>query len=189
MKKIVLSIAFVMLAFTASWSQLSLGVKAGLNLSDQTFSGGGYTTSPDFRVGILLGGYARLKLNSTFDLQPELYFSMQGAKSGPITYKADYINLPVLLRWNITDNFNLHAGPQFGFLLTGKQNTSSAYSNYKTLDVGAALGLGIELPMNFNVGFRTVIGLADINNNSGTSTSVHNFVIQAFVGYTLFGGK
>ena len=189
MKKTVLSVVFVALAFTASWSQLSLGVKAGLNLSDQTFSGGGYTTSPDFRVGILMGGYARLKLNSNFDIQPELYFSMQGAKSGSITYKADYINVPILFRWNITDNFNLHAGPQFGLLLTGKQITSTAYSDYKTLDVGAVLGLGIELPMNFNVGFRTVIGLADINNSSVSSSTVHNFVIQAFVGYTLFGGK
>ena len=187
MKKFIILFVFLVTSFTAAWSQISLGVKAGVNLAGQTFSGGGYTTSPDFRPGILLGGYAHVKFNPHFGLQPEVYYSMQGAKSGPVIYKADYINVPVLLRWNISENFNLHAGPQFGLLLTGKQSTSTAYSNYKSLDVGAVFGLGIELPMNFNVGLRTVVGLIDVNNNPASVTKVHNFVIQAFVGYKLFG--
>jgi Outer membrane protein beta-barrel domain len=190
MKKISLATVFMLLAFTASWSQISLGVKAGLNESTQVFDGGGWNINPTFRPGILLGGFVQLKVISHFSLQPEIYYSMQGSNVGPMTYKADYVNVPVLIRWNITEKFNLHAGPQFGLLLTGKQNTPTTYSDFKSLDVGIVVGVGLELPMHFNVGFRTITGTTNVmqdNLKTANVSDIKSFVAQIFVGYTLFG--
>ena len=58
-------------------------------------------------------------------LQPELLLSMQGSKDKDDLYDykitTNYVNIPVLVRYNITEMFSVHAGPQFGILVSAKE--------------------------------------------------------------------
>lgn len=170
---------------------VSGGVKAGLNLANQTFSGNGYTTSPSFLPGLHAGVYLTAMLSDHFGLQPELLYSGQGAKSGSEKLKMNYINVPVLLRYNVNSIVSFHAGPQFGFLASAKDkvgsNSMDVKDRFKSTDLSVAAGVGIDLPVKLNFNFRFIKGLSDINDIDNSSIEMKNYTLQLSVGYKLFG--
>jgi hypothetical protein len=193
MKKITLTIILAMAVITGAWSQVSFGIKAGLNIANQVYTGGGFTSSPGSLLGFHGGVYLHAKMGK-FGIQPEAYYSMTGSKptfSGASNaVKTNYISLPILLRWNITDFFNIHAGPQFGLLLSAKQTfngtTTDIKNQMKSGDFGIAGGAGFDLPMGLNGGARIVAGMSDIDNSAST-TKVKNFIFQVYLGLRLIG--
>ncbi|HEY9047756.1 MAG TPA: porin family protein [Ohtaekwangia sp.] len=191
MKKTTTVLLFVFFASVGALAQgLSGGVKAGLNLANQTFSGNGYTSSPGFLPSIHGGVYVTLMFTDHFGLQPELLYSGQGAKSGDVKLKLNYVTIPILLRYNVNDILSFHAGPQFGVLLSAKSkvgsNSTDVKDQLKGSDVGAAIGIGVDLPMKLNFAFRFVKGFSDINDVTD-SYKQKNYILQFSVGYKLFG--
>jgi hypothetical protein len=193
MRKITLTIIIAMTAITGAWSQVNFGIKAGVNVASQVYSGGGVTYSPSSVLGFHGGVYAHIKFGK-FGIQPEAYYSMAGSKvsfSGASNaVKTNYISLPILLRFNITDFFNIHAGPQFGLLVSAKQTyngTSTDIKNQlKSGDFGIAAGAGFDLPMGLNGGARIVAGMSDIDKSASTQ-KVRNFIFQVYLGMRLMG--
>jgi len=193
MRKITLTVFFATMVVTGAWSQVNFGVKAGVNVASQVYTGGGVTYSPSSVVGFHGGVYLHAKFGK-FGIQPEAYYSMAGSKvtfSGASNaVKTNYISLPILLRFNITDFFNIHAGPQFGLLLSAKQTyngTSTDIKNQmKSGDFGIAGGLGFDLPMGLSGGTRIVAGMSDIDKSSSTQ-KVKNFIFQVYLGMRLMG--
>ena len=53
-------------------------------------------------------------------LQPEMLYSAEGGKSGKTTLALNYLNIPILAKFYLTDGFNLQTGLQLGFLLNAK---------------------------------------------------------------------
>ena len=190
MKKITTLVFACLLGAVAYGQEISGGVKAGLNLANQTFSGNGYTTSPSFLPGIHGGAYVTMMFSDHLGLQPEVLYSAQGAKSGDQKYKINYVNIPVLVRYNITDLFSIHAGPQFGLLTSAKfasgSNETDVKDQIKGSDIGIAAGVGFDLPMKLNFSARFIQGLTNIND-TGSSTNTKNYNLQLSVGYKLFG--
>lgn len=199
MKKILSLLAFFSLMAAGVYAQgVSGGLKLGLNLSSQTqsYSGGGWsaTTSPSFRPTIHAGGYLTLMLSEKFGVQPEVLYSGQGYKQGDATVKMDYIAVPVLLRLNFSPLFSIHAGPQIGMLMSAKVKDEDESADIKDMvkktDVGIAAGLGIDLPMGLNFGFRFVKGLTNVADDTFFANQTHkNYALQFSVGYKLFGKK
>lgn len=193
MKKVLSLLAFFSLVAIGSYAQgVSGGLKLGLNLANQTFSGNGYVTSPSFRPSIHAGGYLTAMISSKLGVQPEILYSSQGTKSGSdYTVKLNYITIPVLVRFNITERFNVHAGPQIGILASAKQKIASESSDIKDSvkgsDIGIAGGLGVDLPMGLNFGFRFVKGITNVNDENSDAIKVKNYNLQFSVGYKLFG--
>jgi hypothetical protein len=193
MKKILSLFAFVsLLAVGANAQGISGGVKLGLNLANQTMSGGGYTVSPSFRPSLHAGGYLTLMLSEKFGVQPEVLYSGQGYKQNGGTLSVNYITVPVLLRLNFTDLFSIHAGPQIGVLASAKAKYDGESEDMKEFlkgtDIGVAAGLGIDLPMGLNFGFRFVKGFTNINDVSD-DVKYKNYNLQFSAGYKLFGKK
>lgn len=190
MKKISTLVFACFIGAVAYGQGISGGVKAGLNLANQTFSGNGYTTSPSFLPGLHAGAYATIMFSEHFGLQPEVLYSGQGAKSGDQKYKVNYVNIPVLVRYSINDMWSLHAGPQFGVLTSAKftagSNEQDMKDQVKGSDLGIAAGVGVDLPMKLNFSFRFVQGLSNINDTESTVTQ-KNYNLQFSVGYKLFG--
>ncbi len=194
MKKMIFVVAFVMITLTTAWSQVAFGIKAGLNVANQTFTGSGVSVSPSSVVGFNGGIYLHARFGK-FGIQPEAYYSMQGSKftvSGFVSEaKTNYINFPILFRYNITDFINLHAGPQFGIVASAKQTvngtTSDIKDQLKSGDFSAVIGAGFDLPMGFNGGVRYVIGLSNIEKDTSTGDKTKNNVFQIYLGYRLFG--
>lgn len=191
MKKVLSLLTFFSLIAIGSYAQgVSGGLKLGLNLANQTISASGFTTSPSFRPSLHAGGYLTLMISSKLGVQPEVLYSGQGAKQGEYTLKLNYIAVPVLVRFNITDRFNIHAGPQIGILAGAKAKMGSESEDvkdqFKSTDIGLAAGLGVDLPMGLNFGFRFVKGMSNISADSDDA-KYKNYNLQFSVGYKLFG--
>jgi hypothetical protein len=194
MKKFTTVLCIMFFASVGAFAQgVSGGIKAGLNLANQTYSSSGYTTSPSFLPALHGGVYLTAMFTNHFGLQPELLYSGQGAKSGDEKFKLAYINIPVLLRYNVNSLLSFHAGPQVGFLMSAKDKVSSNSTDikdqFKSSDVSVAAGIGIDLPIKLNFSFRFVKGLSDVASTDGILNGVtaKNYALQFSVGYKLFG--
>jgi hypothetical protein len=191
MKKVLSTFIFLCALSAGVFAQsISGGVKAGLNLANQTYSGGGYTSSPSFRPSLHAGGYLTLMFTKHLGLQPEVLYSGEGAKSGNQSYKMSYINIPILVRFNVNDLLSFHAGPQVGLLTSAKYDygsgTQDVKDNFKSSNISLAAGATVDLPFGLNFTLRFIQGISDINNTS-SSTKVHNYGLQVSAGYKLFG--
>ncbi len=105
---------------------VKFGAKAGVNFASL---GGDDTDDLDMKTGFHLGLVAEIPFGESFAFQPEVLYSSQGAKTeGSETFEGmtasyegklnmDYINIPLLAKYYVSPNFNIHAGPQLGFLV------------------------------------------------------------------------
>lgn len=205
MKKLVLSLLFVaMTTLAANAQEIKYGAKAGLNIANQT----GDVEDAKFLIGLHLGGFAEIKLAEQFAFQPELLYSIQGAKyefseegfSEEGKVKLSYLNIPLMLKYYATESLFVEAGPQIGLLLSAKEDYSyndtewgesgseegiDVKDAYKSIDFGLNLGLGYNITENIFAGARYNIGLSnilDFGDNEG-DYKVKNSVIQVSVGY------
>jgi len=121
--------------------------KAGVNISTLTNSAGS-----DARVGLNIGLGVEKEVANSFALESGLFYSMQGVKFGDVTVKLDYINIPVLAKYYVTENFSVFAGPQLGVNVNsstkasfgGISGTVDIDDVVKTFDVALNLGLGYQ---------------------------------------------
>ncbi|MFM8743718.1 MAG: porin family protein [Cytophagales bacterium] len=103
----------------------------------------------------------------------------------------NYLSLPVMLRYNASENISIQAGPQLGFLLSATSSAGSQSIDVKDqlngIDFGGAFGLGFDFG-SFNAGARYYLGLSNILKNvpTGSDLKQTNNAVQLFVGYTLF---
>jgi hypothetical protein len=196
MKKFLSLFACVTLvAFGATAQGISGGLKLGLNLSNTTISSSeaGITVSPSFRPTIHAGGYLTAMLSEKLGIQPEILYSGQGYKQNGGTMAVDYITVPVLVRYNFTSLFSAHLGPQLGVLMSAKAKPEQGDDEdvkdmLKSTDIGVAAGIGIDLPMGLNFGFRFVKGFTNIIDESD-DIKYKNYNLQFSAGYKLFGKK
>ena len=179
----------------------SYGFKGGLNFSNL------YTDKVDDNnvlTGFNAGLYAKFPIAKGIAIQPEISYTTKGAElvyqGGPIkgTYKfnVNYIEVPVLLVMNITDNFNVHVGPYAAYMVSGKTTNESNFINsqrelntddFNKFDAGLAGGLGIDLDA-VNFGVRYNYGLTKIEKDSNASyisSDAKNSVLSVYVGLRL----
>ena len=171
--------------------KIKYGIKGGLNYAN--------LTSGDSKAIIAynIGGFLEYKFNKLFSFQPELQFSEQGFKNivelrenfyDPITaqtiiYIFDYINMPILAKFNINEEINFVIGPQIGYLSNVKiGGVNFSKNNVNTIDYGVDFGAGIT----FNkilVDIRYDLGLSEVFKYAGFNTSNKNSLFQLSLGY------
>lgn len=188
---------------------VEFGAKAGLNLSKVT---GENVDSFDSRTCFHLGVVAEIPLSDKFSFQPELLYSCQGAgyseeeniiinepstmlKAAAVyegTIKADYLNLPLMAKYYVTEGLSLEVGPQVGYLISakdkyeypGESGEDDIKEYLKSVDFGANFGLGYKLKNGVNFGARYNLGLSDNNDDPDLEDSkFKNSVFQFSVGY------
>lgn len=149
----------------------TFGIKAGAEILKLT----GKSFDEEFAFGYHLGGFAEIKLNKTFGIQPELYYSSTSMRSAntldPIYTNVDlkniklgYINIPVLLNIKPSKKLVFQVGPRYGILsnssLSIRQNADNAF---KSGDFSLVTGIQLNLS-KIRVYGRYQIGLTDIND-------------------------
>ena len=175
-------------------SNAEFGVKGGVNFSNM------YTKDVDdnnvltsFNAGV----YVKLPITDMIAIQPELLYSRKGAEltydnlfaTGTAKFKLNYIEAPILLKLNLTDNFNIHAGPYLAYLLdaqvTNENNNGSLdfentlnNDDFNKFDYGVSGGIGFDFD-SFSIGARYNYGLQTV----GKERSI------AGVNYTIPNGK
>jgi hypothetical protein len=73
--------------------------------------------------------YAKFPITNSVSIQPEISYTTKGAElsynnafaNGTATFKTNYIEVPVLLVFNLTNALNVHAGPYAAYMVSGKQ--------------------------------------------------------------------
>ncbi|SNR53783.1 MULTISPECIES: porin family protein [Hymenobacter] len=179
------------------------GIKGGLNWSqihgddkDNYDNLGSYR---NFHAGV----YAQFGFNDKFSIQPEVLYSRQGfegssaSRSNTNTYftRLDYIQVPVLLVYNIVDNVSVHVGPQVSLLTKVREagqerkiaNEDNLYDySYNSLDYGLSAGLEGRIGPA-RVGGRYTAGFADVikdpkNTAAQSLANIKNGAFQVYVG-------
>lgn len=192
MKRIFLLLAFVG-TFAAANAQTRVGLKGGINVADR---GGEDADGHDAKLGFHIGGFASFGVGNKFSVQPELLFSTQGSKvevpGDDYKVRLNYINIPVMLKYEIVDGLYAQAGPQFGFLVTAKTKrgdvTVDINDNIKKFDLGLGLGAGYQFPSSpFGIDARYIFGMSRLDDNG--DLKAYNRVFQLGVSYTLMSKK
>jgi hypothetical protein len=104
------------------------GLKGGVNFSNIS------TQDADenkMRTGFNVGLFLKFPITSYIAIQPELYYTTKGSEvsynntfvNGTAGFHLNYIELPLMIVGNITESFNVHAGPYAAYLISGKVKT------------------------------------------------------------------
>ena len=205
MKKLLLVLAALLVVNGAFSQDVKFGIKAGLNLagvSPVEMSVSGVTVkmfeNDGMNVGFHFGAFANVGLNEKFAFQPELLFSTQGGKQKPnslldmgnakVSYKFNYLLIPLLLEFKPVDKLGILLGPQLGFnvsrsatsTLDGEKETISgsdfddAFTGdngekiLKNFDASLAIGLQYALAEKVTIGARFNLGLTNSLSYSTT---------------------
>jgi hypothetical protein len=157
------------------------GIKGGLNLTNLYVND---VSDEHMKAGFNAGVFAKLPVTKGFSIQPELLYSLKGAKedynnflqgSGEYRFNLGYIEMPVLAVVNLAPNFNLHFGGYAAYLMNANvknmddqgtiQDAVDLNTNdFKRWDFGLVGGLGFDIG-NFTIGARYNYGLSHIGKS------------------------
>ena len=178
MKKIILTVAAVFaLTFanaqdkkeSVTTSEIAFGIKGGYTNSNFT----GDVSGTEANSGFYIGGLVDFHISEKFHVQPELLYSVEGAKD----LKVNYLRIPIMAKFFVAEGFNLQAGPELAFKAGGDDIIKDSV---KSMDYGLGLGVGYEMSSGLMFDARYNLGLANISDAGG---SVKNTSFQIGLGY------
>ena len=183
MKKLLIVMITIGLSSQAFAQGIDFGIKAGVN-----FASIADATGLDNRTGFVAGIFVGGKLGDKLGVQADLLYSQLGAEFTAGKFDLDYVNVPIVLKYFITDAFHFHAGPQFGVLVNdnvtaiGGVIDDIATNNF---DLSGVVGVGVDLPMGIRLDGRYNFGLSDVlDNPENKESNGKNSVITLSVGYS-----
>lgn len=183
MKKLHILLLCITLALTINTNaqEVKFGAKAGLNISN--FIGG--QADRNNLVSFHVGGIAEVKLSDKFSLQPELLYSRQGSEAQDIVkIKVDYLAIPIIAKYYLSEKFSFEAGPQMSFLINdkGEYNDSSIPdqdTDASSFDFSLNAGIGYNITSNLFAQARYNYGITTVTENP----DIKNSVFQMSLGY------
>jgi opacity protein-like surface antigen len=183
-------------------SDVKFGAKGGINLANIAGDDAG---DANMYVGFNAGMFVEIPLTDKLTIQPEVLYSAQGSKSeGPLevegnvydveaTLKLNYINIPVMFKYQVADKFSLEAGPYVGFLASAKVKaevsgigsaTEDAKDFFKSTDFGLGLGMNYEFSDVIFANARYQGGLTQIGDSGQEGADdIKNSVFQFGLGF------
>lgn len=173
-------------AFSQGAPSPIFGAKAGLNFTNI----GGDETDNKMKTALHMGIYSEVFFNYFLMMQAELLISQQGhASDNGSSLNLWYINLPLMARYNLGYNLNVHAGLQLGFLLSAKSKFQDQKIDqkefFKGIDFGIPIGVGYEFwDRKLNATARYIIPVNNISKDDAFKRT--NSVIQLSVGILIF---
>lgn len=198
-----LKITFILLLCTLSTFVFAqkAGLKGGVNFTNLYVDD---VDDENMKVGFNAGAYYRAELVNGFGIQPEFLFTQKGSEiqyrnflegSGKYRFNLNYLEVPVLAVISL-GNFNIHAGPYVGLLVSAKVKDvdddgtindieSLDRDDFNTLDTGVAAGVGFDFPDGV-LGIRYNYGFQEIGQDgiAGTATeNSKNSALQVYLGF------
>ena len=180
-----------------------IGVKGGINFTNLYVDD---VEDESMKIGFNLGLFAKLPVTQGLSIQPELLYSVKGAKvtydlgvlgSNEYRFNLNYVEVPVLAVINVSRNFNVHAGGYAAYLAQANikkvvddgPNDEIAdlnEDNFNRFDYGLVGGLGIDIE-NFTIGARYNYGLTEVgkadNFGSRALKNSKNSAINLYIGF------
>ncbi|PKV66949.1 porin family protein [Pontibacter ramchanderi] len=172
--------------FSGTGPNSGFGIKGGVSFatlrgSDKDVLGdfSGLTT---FHAGV----YTQFSLGNTFSIQPEALYSRKGIERNDSTFRFDYLEVPILAVFNITETVSVHFGPQVGILMSAKEeDTEVNIEPLNTFAYGVAAGAEARLSV-FRLGARYNLGVEDLrketNQGQKINQDIKHGVFQVYLG-------
>ena len=190
MKKILITVAFAVLAIAGANAQVKFGVRAGLNHTDQAAKEYDIKQETVPRISFHVGALVEYAFNDVVLMDAGLTYSNQGYKTkiGDGKVIDHTLNLPVWFKYDFA-GFRPKAGIYAGYILSqqlkGNGNSRTVDSDsYNHFDYGIGLGAEYNLPNNglfFEASYNS--GLANLKKNGDAKNYENNRVIQVGIGY------
>jgi len=192
--KFLFTTCFVCLSFAINAQEFNFGAKAGINIANISFGDSDYTTSSF--IGVHFGAIGNYSINEKATLQPELLFSTGGntwkfnTTEGKV--KTSYISIPVMLQYNVTEEFYVEIGPQYNVLLSIKQSINDGdlvdiKEYYKSGTLGLGFGVGYDLDFvmpGLKASLRYYRDLSRMNDKDVDADNLKSSMFQIGVTYT-----
>lgn len=190
MKKIILIVLLIVFSVSLK-AQISVGLKGGTSFSSIQIkeTSQSMKSSSDNRTAFMAGGYATISISDKLKLQPEFLYQGMGGSIDKVTFKNEYVSIPVLLKYGITDNFYLEAGAQFSLLVSSKAAGEDIKDAFKSSDFQVLIGASLNLTDKIGAGVRYGMGMSNIASNSfnsNISTDIRNKAFMVMVSYKVF---
>lgn len=176
--------------------RFSFGVKAGLNLNDTRHDEpvvGEEDHSKPYLAGHF-GMYFQFRLYKRLSVGPEIQYIRKGFRfdydGRELKAVANYLEVPLIFSYQITNKIAVEAGPVVGFLLNSKFDpgfSTPYYQDYYDwsysrigLEEGVVAGARYKLNDRFSVGARYYRGLSDISAQNWSDVDEYNTNLQLF---------
>jgi hypothetical protein len=201
-----LTASFGMLHAQSENITTEFGVKGGFNMSN-LYNSDDDVDDENVLYGFNAGVYATLPISDYIAIQPELLFTTKGAEleynndllQGNAKFKLNYIELPLLVRVNITKNFNIQAGGYASYLVSSKVtgdgdidfNEEVDTDDLNKFDAGLSAGVGVDFsPISIGVRYNyglTTVGKERNDGFGGTYTfpDAKNSNLSVYLSYKL----
>jgi len=146
--------------------EAGVGIKGGLNFTNLFIDD---IDDENIGIGFQVGIVGKLPLTEVFAIQPELLYTQKGATAvfdavdQEVAFNLNYIQLPLLMNFNLGDVFNIHAGPYAAYLLNANVDFDLDKDNFNTFDAGLSVGFEVGV-RNLSVGARYDYGLIGVGN-------------------------
>ncbi|KEO74663.1 porin family protein [Anditalea andensis] len=161
---------------------LNAGVRAGLSYPN--LSG----IDADTFTGFHAGTYFRMNFLGLWSVEPGIQYSQKGFRSlsssqgGESSDRFHTIEVPVLVRFTLLPLVNIFAGPQASYLVGRNFSGATSFTNTDNLrnyDLSGVVGVGLNLPLGFNLQGSYDFGLTSVNYDGLDS---YNNVIKISLG-------
>ena len=199
MKKLFLIAIVAVFGYSTTYGQqdvTTFGVKAGVNFAKLT---GDAIEDADGRTGFHVGGVVEIPTHEKLAIQLELLYSQQGLQAedsfGEYKLKLDYLNIPIMGKFYVAQDFAIETGPQLGFLMNAKAESEGAGGSadqdvkdfISSFDIGFGAGLSYNMQTGLFFQARYVLGLSNVPDEDGDeglfNDDVNNSVLSLSIGY------
>lgn len=170
MKK-VLFIAMITIVGLGTVNAQKFGATAGLHNLSIKATNSGLSASVD-ATGFYAGFFGEFQINESLNFQPEVQFAVSYNNGD----SAEQIVLPLMMKYYVSDKFNVQAGPQLDFAL-------DSGPGLKSLGIALGFGAGYDFSDKFFASGRYALGLSNRLPNAPSGLNVKFNTIQFGLGY------
>ncbi|MBL7964968.1 MAG: PorT family protein [Flavobacteriales bacterium] len=172
---------------------MAIGLKASAGTS--TWQAAGLAVKPILSGS--LGAYMPLYALRKVEVQPELLLTAMGCEltrreNQKQLVRTAYVQLPLSVKYFVTPVFDLQAGGYAGYLLyahsSGYGDQADIRDQFRNMDFGLHVGLGLELISGLDFGVRYTQGMTGIWQNDNVVYPMNRWV-HGSIGYRFFAVK
>jgi len=189
----------ILLTFCIAQVNAQVGVRVGFNLPNVSTDIEGFEASSS--TGFQAGLTYQAALTDKVAIRPGILYSIKGYKIDILGFEGsaafNYIEIPIDLVFGVYDaeafGIDLHAGPYFGYMLSGSEDFGGTTEDIDFDDPDSPsrsdFGLNVGTTVNFSgiyVGLNYGLGFTNLNTDDTFDASIKNTNLSIIAGY-MFG--
>lgn len=177
-----ISFFFILIFSTFSYSQVTFGVKSGINIATTK----DLITFPKNRLGWYGGGLIQIPFHQNLFFQPEIIYSSKGYRyidlsdEKTVAMRLNYLSLPILIGYKIDHKTNIILGVDFDFLAKAtnyfnNENFDATSSFPHRFDAGLDVGVSYKFTKNWGAEIRYNYGFKDFYQTDASGNRKSEF--------------